>query len=207
MNFWNRAPLDTAGVGFNNVGVPKHRHSKFLAAFFMSSPTQGKIIKSGYNVSISNAADDIHTEWLGGGYTLWKLQILKQFPQAELNTSWAIGEDVRFSFPIGKKFPLFIAHAARFREQAEDYAAMTGNLYFRGKKSCLSYYFFVSMNAELSKLACFWMLIGKSLALILKGCFFINISMLSLGFGHLSSLGTILLSELGVANVKNALEG
>jgi len=43
MAFWNQADVNTAGVGFNIVNVPPHRHSFLTGLFLISSPRQGRV--------------------------------------------------------------------------------------------------------------------------------------------------------------------
>lgn len=208
LEFWNKAPRETAGVGFNNVGVPQYTDSWLLKIFFMSSRFQGKVTKAGYNTSIGNVNKDIQTEWLGGGYTVWKQDIIRQFSQSELKTKWAIGEDIRFSYPIGQLYPLFVASEPKFREQMEELHVTEANdlALYRGVKSCLSYYYFVSMNSSLSKGLCFWMLLGKTVALLLQGAIRFDSTTLHRGYGYLKGLVIILGSVFGAANVVKSLE-
>lgn len=206
LDFWNLAPVETAGVSFNNVSAPVYRHLRFLNLFFMSSPAQGKVTKSAYNTSIGNVKDDIRSEWLCGGGTIWRLNVVRQFPQKELKTKWAIGEDVRFSYPIGRLYPLFVSSKARLHIQVEDGSTLHGSLFFRGEKSCLSYYFFASTHSNLSKLACYWMLTGKSLAYVLKGMLLLDSASFRRGAGYVKGLAIILCSEFGIFNIQKALE-
>ena len=107
IEFWNRAEPDTAGVGFNVVNAPPYRTS-WLARLFVRSPAPGRVLRSGYNSRIDAIDHDIRTQWLGGGYTVWRRDILAQYRQPELRTRWAIGVDIRFSYPVGKQHPLYV---------------------------------------------------------------------------------------------------
>ncbi len=128
----------------------------------------GRVLKSGHNVGIQNIAEDVSTEWLGGGYTVWSAEVLRRFPQDELHTRWAIGEDLRFSYPIGKQFPLFVCARARVRhEHVNDRSQGLKVHYYRGRKSVASICYFVQLHREdLSLMACLWMLVAKCSARI-----------------------------------------
>jgi glycosyltransferase involved in cell wall biosynthesis len=163
IEFWNRAAKNTAGVGFNITNCRPFRYLPALKLFYLSSPMPGTVLKSGCNVSIQNIAEDVPTEWLGGGYTVWSADVLRRFPQDELRTRWAIGEDLRFSYPIGKQFPLFVCSRARVRhEHVNDRSQGLKAHYYRGRKSAVSICYFVQLHREdLSLMACLWMLAAK----------------------------------------------
>jgi glycosyltransferase involved in cell wall biosynthesis len=186
IEFWNAAPANTAGVGFNIVNCPPFRFSPVLKVFFRSSRRPGLVLKSGHNVDIQNIAEDAPTEWLGGGYTVWSAQVLHRFPQDELHTRWAIGEDLRFSYPIGKRLPLFVCSRARVRHEHVNGARQGAKLhYFRGWKSVVSVCYFVQLHAEdFSTAACLWMLAAKCSARILLACLRLDYESLVRGVGE-----------------------
>lgn len=172
IEFWNRAEEGTAGVGFNITNVEPLRHSPLLCLFFMSVNTPGKVLKSGYNVGFANIPSDIRVQWLGGGYTVWRSSILQQFPQETLNTRWAIGEDLRFSYPIGKKYPLYVCADARVRhEHVFDQGPPKKIHLYRGRKSVVSQFYFAKLHAgDFSRIACLWMLLGKCIFRFTRAC-------------------------------------
>lgn len=172
IEFWNRAEGGTAGVGFNITNVEPLRHSPLLGLFFMSVNTPGKVLKSGYNVGFANITSDIRVQWLGGGYTVWRSSILQQFPQETLNTRWAIGEDLRFSYPIGKKYPLAVCADARVRhEHVFDQGPPKKIHLYRGRKSVVSQFYFAQLHAgDFSRIACLWMLLGKCIFRFVRAC-------------------------------------
>lgn len=163
VKFWNKIEIDTAGVGFNITNIPPFRHSFLLGLFFMSSVKPGIVLKSGYNASIGNIPASVRSQWLGGGYTVWRSNILELFTQETLNTRWAIGEDLRFSYPIGSKYPIYVCADAKVRHEHVFDQALPGKVHwYRGRKSIISQFYFVQLHAEdFSRLACLWMLLGK----------------------------------------------
>lgn len=186
IEFWNKVPDNTAGVGFNITNCPPFRFLPLLKLFYMSSPIPGQVLGSGYNVPIQNLPEDVPTEWLGGGYTVWSAEILRKFPQDELRTRWAIGEDLRFSYPIGKELPLFVCSRAKVRhEHVNDRSQGLRVHYYRGSKSVVSACYFVQLHREdLSMVACLWMLVAKCCARILDACLHLNKESLIHGFGE-----------------------
>jgi len=95
INFWNQCTSDTAGVSFNVVNNPPYTYSLPRAFFGMSAKAQGKVLRSGYNIALSPAENNLRSEWLNGGSTVWRQKILLNFKNQEINSSeiqYAIGQ-------------------------------------------------------------------------------------------------------------------
>ena len=107
IRFWNNIPSDTAGVGFNIINLPKMEHNWLRGLLGFSSKNHGQVLKSGFNTSISNISENIQVQWLNGGSSVWRQNILQEYMMKEINTSWAVCEDLIFSYHLGKKFPLY----------------------------------------------------------------------------------------------------
>jgi len=173
----------------------------------MSSSVLGCVLSSGYNSAIHNISSPIRTQWLGGGYTVWKRKIIENFPQDNLNTRWAIGEDLRFSYPIGKKFPLYVCAAAKARHEHvyDQYAKKNIDRYI-GRKTSLAFFYFVELHQELSRPACLWMLIGSALVQFIYGCVTFKPKLVSFALGKAEAILICLKSMVGLSNLLNELE-
>ena len=207
INYWNQVDSDTAGICFNIVNEAPPPFSWFGKFIFFSSSMPGKVLASGRSTSLANIKENIRSEWLGGGYTIWKHDILKKYAQENLNTNWAIGEDLKFSYPIGKKYPLFVCADAKVRhEHIYDQYPKKSIYKIRGFKETVFIIHFVQINPNLSKLACLWML---STSMILRLCFgLITMKYRYIGYAIGQSKGIFnwLLSGLGFRELKSSLE-
>ncbi|MFB3883628.1 MAG: glycosyltransferase family 2 protein [Thermodesulfobacteriota bacterium] len=207
IDFWNRIEENAAGVGFNIVNAPPRRHSKLWGFFLMSSPLQGRVLSSGYNSSIHNVSKEIRTQWLGGGYTVWRREIVAKFPQKNLNTRWAVGEDLRFSYPIGKEYPLYICAAAKVRhEHIYDQCDPKSIDRYIGRKTSLASFYFVGLHPELSRAACLWMLTGSTLVQLIYGCVTFKPRLVRFALGGAEAILIYLKSMLGLSNLGTELE-
>lgn len=207
VDFWNRAQPEPAGVAFNIVNEPANQYSWIFGLLCMSSKWPGRVLASGRNVSISNVPEDMPTQWLGGGYTVWRRDILTAYPQESLKTKWAVGEDLRFSYPIGKKHPFYVCCGAKVRHEKIIDQAPPGEVHrYRGRKEALATYLFASSHPELSRLASLWMLAGSSLVIglysLLKG----NEDVLQMSLGRAGAVVTCLKSLLGLVDIRAELE-
>jgi glycosyltransferase involved in cell wall biosynthesis len=203
IEFWNRAPDETAGVAFNLTNFTPHRYSRLKAIFGMSGPP-GAVLKSAYNVSVVSLSTNGRTSWLPGGCTVWKQTIVREFPQSELKMKWAAGEDVRFSYPIGKRYPLFVCADARVVDTGQALPDPS-RVRIQSRKSCLAYYYLAERYAELSKLRCIWMIAASTIIFILKSVS-LGPRSLSRAMGQIDALFDILVATVKGTSIKAALE-
>ena len=150
IHFWNRVEPDTAGVGFNIINLPKMKHNWLRGLLGFSSKNHGQVLKSGFNTSISNISENIQVQWLNGGSSVWRQNILKKYTMKEINTSWAVCEDLIFSYPLGKIFPLYVCSASRVEIDEEIVDQPTKAFYLsRGRAQYLWGLYFVMKNEDL----------------------------------------------------------
>ena len=186
LKFWNMSSLDTGAVSFNIINNPPYRHSLIRAIFGMSSARQGRVLKSGYNVATTPVSENLRTQWLSGGATVWKTEILKSNRHREITSRWAICEDVIFSYPIGKKHPLFVCADANVRhEHVYDHQAKQKYFYY-GRTITLWRLYFEELHPELSRLYFFWMILGQILARISIGIFTLQFHHIEYAVGQIS---------------------
>ncbi|MBU0545447.1 MAG: glycosyltransferase family 2 protein [Proteobacteria bacterium] len=185
IQFWNDCETETAGVSFNIINSPPFKHTWLKAFIGMSSPQQGRVLSSGYNVAISPVNKNIRTEWLCGGATVWKKEILNRFVNREVSSKWAICEDVIFSYPIGKKYPLYVCSDSKVgHEHVWDHTAKMKYWYY-GKTATLWRLYFVESHPELSRLFFFWMISWQILIRCLKGLFSLRPQEIQYAFGQI----------------------
>lgn len=172
--FWNHCEPDTAGVSFNIINAPPFKHTMLKAFIGMSAPKKGQVLASGYNLAASPADRDIRTQWLCGGATVWKKEILKKYINQEVPSRWAICEDVIFSYPIGKEYPLYVCSDAKVRhEHVYDHQAKMKYWYY-GRTITLWRLYFVESHPELSKISYFWMIWWQILIRLSMGVFLLR---------------------------------
>ena len=203
---WNAIEPDAAGVGFNIVNAPPYRAS-WLARLVLGEPEPGRVLPSGYNTRIDAIARDMRTQWLGGGYTVWKRAVLAEYRQPELKTRWAIGEDIRFSYPVGKRHPLYVCAAARVHlVPTLDQAPPDAVHRYRGRKAALAAFYFATLHPELSRAACIARLTAKCIAQGLAALVRRDSASLQNSVGQAEAIGICMRAMLGGADVRAALE-
>ncbi|MEE8057927.1 MAG: glycosyltransferase family 2 protein [Pseudomonadales bacterium] len=169
LNCWNNHEENTAGISFNITNAPPFKHSSLRSLMKMSSPVQGRILKSGYNVPISPTDKDIRSQWLCGGATVWRQDLLLENAYKEVKSSWAICEDIMFSYPIGKHYPMYVAAKSGVRhEHVYDHKSKMKHKYY-GRTATLWRLFFVESHAELSRVSFCWMISCQIVAHVCMG--------------------------------------
>jgi len=157
IRFWNSVEPDTAGVGFKIINMSAIKHNWFRGFLGFSSAKPGQVLKSGLCTPIHNAEKNIRVQWLNGGSTVWRQDILMANSLQEINTSRACNEDLIFSYPLGKKYPLYVCSDAKVEIEEMLYIneqlinKNTKELYiYSGRERCLWNLYFVMINEDLS---------------------------------------------------------
>jgi glycosyltransferase involved in cell wall biosynthesis len=203
IRFWNFVEPETAGIGFNIVNQPGHNHTWLRGLFGVSRPEPGKVLKCGRNTGILNIKQNIKTEWLNGGGTTWRQNILQKNPHKAIKSNWAIFEDLIFSYPLGKKYPLYICYNSQIEidnivNQKESKLISM----YRGKTQFLWGLYFVNTNSDLSLIMHFYSEFLHLITILIKGLknsnkFFWGVGML---MGALLSL-QILIRNKTILNI------
>lgn len=205
ISFWNEQQEEPAGVSFNLFGLPKQKDSFMRKLFCMELSPAGRVLKSGYNTPITELEQSIKSDWLIGGATAWRRDILENQTHAGIATSWAICEDLIFSYPVGKQQPLHVCANARVRDGDTPRKFTFSEMRSKGRKAVLWRFFFVSQHSELSKPAFFWMMLGQTAPRLLIGLLG-NSSQLGHGLGHLEAILICLKSLIIGQDAKAILE-
>jgi glycosyltransferase involved in cell wall biosynthesis len=151
IQFWNNVETETAGVGFNISNQPSHCYNWLRGLFRVSVPDPGRVLKSGSSTPISNIKKNIRSEWLNGGGTVWRQEILKQYQHKEVRSKWAVCEDLIFSYPLGLIYPLYVCKTATIEIDNVMISEQTPELYrYRGRTHVLWGLYFVLSNHQLS---------------------------------------------------------
>jgi glycosyltransferase involved in cell wall biosynthesis len=150
VSFWNRVEPNTAGISFNIVNKDPGRVSLWRRMAEKLIPP-GRVFMSGFSAPTSALRASVRSSRLRGGATIWRKAILDEFKQNDTRTSWAICEDLIFSYPISKKYPLYYCAEARVLHDHEIDRSANRSIHFvRGESWALWHLYFVTLNRDLS---------------------------------------------------------
>jgi glycosyltransferase involved in cell wall biosynthesis len=206
VNFWNTCEADTAAVSFNVINVPPEPNSWVRRLFGIAGTEPGRVLPSGATTSNCQASRDYRTDWVCGGATVWRLEVLRRHPHRELPSRWAIHEDVIYSYPLSRTYPMYVCAGARVRhEHVVDYGAKR-HYQFYGLTQTLWMMHMVETNPDLSMPALLWMLLGTATGRILAGAFGFQRRHLQFARGQIEAVLKVLRARLQGRDVASVIE-
>ncbi len=161
LEFYNSAPQEYGGVAFNIINRRGYRFNFFKFLFLMSGTEPGQLLPSGYNTNICDLKENIDTDWILGGATVWKREILTEIQRPDWYGNYAYGEDVEYSILVRRKYPLAACADARVVDMLGSSAyQMTSDF---GRIQVMIRIKMARRLPELSVPAAYWACIGESL--------------------------------------------
>lgn len=113
LRFWSGADADIGGAAFNitNAARPKWIGLKTLLQVDAAHP--GTMLRSGFPSTIGFQQKDLETQWLYGGATVWRREVIQKYAYDEWFLGTGFMEDVDFSFSVRKDYRLKVIAGAR----------------------------------------------------------------------------------------------
>lgn len=190
LRFWEHCPDDVGGSSFNITNRPTGKVSLFTKLFeklfSLNDGRQGVVLRSGASPPLSPVLKDTYTQFLSGGTTVWRRQVLEEFKYDEWFTGGAYVEDIDFSFTVAKKYKLVVLEGARLQHFPLPYN--TKKCYSLGKTLVKQRYHLIRKHAELSVPLFYWSTVGRALSLILGGVLERNAGNILTAFGNIAGL-------------------
>jgi len=125
LSFWEHCPDDLGGSSFNITNRLSGKVSLFTRLFnklfCLNDDRQGVVLRSGANPVVSPVLKDTYTEWLSGGATVWRRQVLEEFKYDEWFAGGAYVEDIDFSLTVAKKYKMVVLQGARLQHLPPPY--------------------------------------------------------------------------------------
>lgn len=205
ISFWNTIPDESAAVSFNIVNCKPEKHTWLKGFMGLTGSVPGKVLKSGINTPILSLTKNISSDWVCGGATIWRQEILKKYTNAPQYALWASSEDLNFSYPIGKKYPLFVcADAQVHHEHVYDLRIKRKHRYY-GRTETLWRFYFVESNKELSRIAFLWSQITTIIARFIKGTISLQSRHFQFGLGQIEGVVAGLTAIVTAKDLKELL--
>lgn len=112
-SFWGAAGLDVGGAAFNVVNdslssepVPQRRWGG-------DGGGSGRVAQSGFVHELGEVRENLETDWLCGGATVWRREVIEKYTYDNWFQGTGFMEDVDFSFCVHERYRLFVVAAAR----------------------------------------------------------------------------------------------
>jgi len=168
IDHWNDAskdPTPIAGIALNITNYKDKKNNLFRYIAIMRVEPKGQVWPSGFASPHTPVDQNITSNWLFGGATLWSRAVLQRHPHPLLfPTKWAFAEDLIYSYPLSKSYRMLICAQAKGIHNDSYVDHPFGKRKFYGFTKVIMLYYFVSENKDLSMLAFSWMTLIQFLA-------------------------------------------
>lgn len=194
--FWENSPGDIAGAAFNIINNPPRNHlTKAITRFFtITGKIPGKVLRSGFCTVEVPLTKDIESEWLCGGATIWRRNILDNYKYDEWYKGWAYHEDVEYSYRVSKKYRMIVLYKPKVDHNPPPYNKSKNKIF--GKMAVINRYYFVKKNPELSIPLFYWATVGEVLLNSLSSVKERNTAGFDRALGNIEGLIDIMLGKV-----------
>ena len=167
MKFWEKVSSDTVGASFNDVQDAYKGPTLLEKIFMVNAERAGKVMRSGFQSKICSLGNTMPVEWLVGCAMIYKRTIFEDHIFDEWFKGYSYGEDLDFSYMLGKKYKMFLVADAKVKhvnnlEKEESSLSL-------GIMQVINRLYFVRKHRELSVPLCYWSCVGLFLNNTIKG--------------------------------------
>lgn len=113
LDCWEHADESLGGTAFNITNTAPARWTRIKQLFGLDHPIPGRLIKTGCTSILGNQELDIETDWLCGGATVWRREVIETYSYDEWFRGTGYLEDVDYSFNVRGKYRLALVAKAR----------------------------------------------------------------------------------------------
>jgi GT2 family glycosyltransferase len=157
LNFWKQAGSEVGGTSFCienenlNIRTPKINWFDrwFNYIFYIDRGKRGVLLKSGLNTSSYPLHGNTYVEWLCGGATVWRREIIEEYKFDENFGGHGYFDDLDYSFRVGQIYSLVIVADAKVKHFSP---TRTPKEWYHIVKSDMVYnrYYFVKKHSKFS---------------------------------------------------------
>ncbi len=159
---------DALGVGGVISNLPEHLANRARRFFLLDCREGGKILSSGVNVLVFAADQPRIVDWLSGCSMSYRRSVFDRLSFDARMTGYCLGEDVEFSYRVGKMGRLIVTPHARLAHLCSLVERAAGNVQARDVV-VRRYHFVRQMRGELKLTAFWWSVVGELIVLVSNG--------------------------------------
>lgn len=172
LSFWEQAPPEMGGAGFNLANHPTLyaswlKSSRLASWLGLYSSEKGAVLRSGIHTLIGCLQETCYVRWLPTTAAVYPKKVMQEFGFDDWFHGYSYLEDLEFSYRVGKKYKLAVVASARFYH----YPSLRGreDTYLFGKKEVVNRLHFVRKHRELSLFWCCFALLGRTFLSLILG--------------------------------------
>lgn len=191
LRFWNEHHYYGA-VNFNVVNESSFQLNFFKYLFFMTGNKIGEVTRAGYNTKITNVSDNVETQWVMGGATVWQKDILLRNPHPCENQVYAFNEDLYYCSALHGKYKFAVNSLAKV-EHHHISRVFKGTVHF-GELQIQSRMKLVRRYSHFSLAHAHWASIGQILENLFRGFKSCDANYLRVAVGNMKAFVTEFIS-------------
>lgn len=111
--FLESAGADVGGAAFSIINQPEGGRGLGLKKLLGLQGKVGSVTQTGHATHIPYVTETVETDWLYGGATVWKREVIDEFAYDEWYVGHGYLEDVDYSYRVSRKYRLFVLGDAR----------------------------------------------------------------------------------------------
>ena len=111
--FWDAAKAEIGGAAFTILNQPPVAVGPINRLFLLNGKVPGRLLPSGWPSQIPTLQHTIETDWLYGGATMWRREVIAAYSYDEWYIGHGYGEDVDFSYRVSHQYRLYVVADAR----------------------------------------------------------------------------------------------
>ena len=186
LRFWDNAPDHIGGAAFNITNVWMPRALLIKTIFGIDSFRRGAIMRSGYQAMIGPIRKDTYVDWLSGGATVWRRQVVEEFKFDEWFLGYGYLEDIEYSYRVGQKYRLIVLAGAPVKHLSPPVRKRRN--YLMGKCQVINRRYFIRKHRHLSVALFYWATMGLIIANMAEGVFLWNFGFFARAWGNIVGL-------------------
>jgi len=161
--FWETAPAEVGGAGFNfrNVLAPeterkwKLRPTTWMYDLFMlRNQPKGVVLRSGFPTPLYPVTENLYVDWLETIGLVLRREVVERFQFDDFFTGYTYMDHLDYTYGVSRRYKLCVVSNAWLTH----YSSPIRNSYLLGKKQVINRVHFVRKHPELSVLRCCFIL-------------------------------------------------
>lgn len=113
LGFWATAGADVGGAAFNITNAARPNWIRLKSLLLVDAALPGRMLPSGFPSTIGFQQADLDADWLYGGATVWRREVINRYAYDEWFLGTGFMEDVDFSFTVRRDHRLKVIAGAR----------------------------------------------------------------------------------------------
>jgi len=157
--FWEQAGPEVGGAAFNILNQPPTAIDFVTRLFLLNGRVPGRMLPSGWPSQIPTVGETIECDWLYGGATMWRREVIKAYDYDEWFVGHGYGEDVDFSFRVSRSHRLFVLADAKVWHFTRPVRAASERTL--GRQQVINRLYFIRKAGVFSPFAVSWAMFGQ----------------------------------------------